>query len=177
MNKEDLRKKYLYFRRNIDVKDKLKYDKEIFDKIIYLKEYLDSSLVLIYVSLKDEVDTIKIIEYSLSIGKKVAVPKCIDEKMEFHIINSLSELKEGYFGILEPINNNLVEDFENSICIVPGVCFDKDGNRVGYGGGYYDKFLKRYKGRKIGIIYKECICDKISIDKYDIKVDKVICNN
>ena len=177
MNKEDVRKKYLDLRRNIFLKDKIKYDKEIYEKIVKLKEYLDCKLVLIYVSLKDEVDTIKLIEYSLSVGKMVAVPRCIGKEMKFYLINSLSDLKEGYFKILEPINNNVVIDFCDSICIVPGISFDKDGYRVGYGGGYYDRFLSSYKGKKIGITYKKCICDKIDKAKYDIRVDKIIYND
>ena len=180
MNKEDLRKKYLSIRRNIGLEEKTIYNKEIFEKIICLKKYTDSSLVLTYVSLKDEVDTLKLIEYSLKVGKKVAVPKCIGKEMSFYYINSLSELKEGCFGILEPVNINddrLVKDFADSICIVPGICFELDGNRVGYGGGYYDRFLSIYNYPKIGITYKECICDKIETNIYDIKVDRVIYNN
>ena len=177
MNKENLRKKYLYIRRNILPEDKEKYNKEIFEKIINLQEYIENKLILTYVSLKDEVDTLKLIEYSLSIGKKVAVPKCIGKEMRFKYLTSISELKEGYFGILEPINNNIVDEFSESICIVPGICFDRDSNRIGYGGGYYDRFLSTYEGIKIGITYKECMCEKIDSDKHDIKVDKVIYND
>ena len=177
MNKEILRDKYLKIRRNINLVDKAKYDQEIFEKIIKLKEYTNSKLILTYVSLKDEVDTLKLIEYSICNGKKVAVPKCIGSEMKFYLINSISDLKKGCFGILEPINNNEAKDLENSVCIIPGICFDKNENRIGYGGGYYDKFLNSYKGTKVGITYKKCICSKINIDKYDIRVDKVICNN
>ena len=180
MKKDVLRKKYLDIRRNIDKLDKIKYDNEIFEKIINLKEYVDSKKVLTYVSLMDEVDTLKIIDHSLSIGKKVGVPKCIGKEMKFYYINSIHELKKEYFDILEPVNisdNRLVADFKDSICIVPGICFDLDGNRLGYGGGYYDRFLSTYEGIKIGITYKECICNEIDVDKYDIKVDRVICND
>ena len=176
MKKEDLRKKYLNIRRNIDLSDKVEYDKDIFKKVINLQEYIESKLILTYVSLKDEVDTLKLIEYSLSIGKKVAVPKCIGKEMKFYLIDSVSDLKEGDFGILEPINDNILDNFESSICVIPGICFDRKGNRIGYGGGYYDRFLSTYNGLKIGITYKECICDKIDRDKYDVKLDKVICN-
>ena len=133
MNKEVLRKKYFNIRRDIGILNKSKHDKEIFKKTTNLEEYLGSCLVLTYVSLNDEVDTKELIEYSLKIGKKVAVPKCIGKEMKFYLINSLSELKKGYFRILEPTNENIVKDFKNSICIIPGVCFDNEGNRIGYG--------------------------------------------
>lgn len=174
MNKNNLRKQYLNIRKSIKEEKKLKYDNEIFKKIINSSEYIKSKLVLVYVSLKEEVDTIKLIKQCLKENKKVAVPKCQGNTINFCYINSLEELKKGKFNLLEPENNNIVLNFENSICIVPGICFDKEKNRVGYGKGYYDRFLEDYKGIKIGITYKECICDKIDTDKYDIKMDKII---
>lgn len=176
MDKKILREKYLKIRRNITHEDKQKYDNQIFEKVINFPEYKECKLILTYVSLSDEVDTIKLIEYSLKNGKQVAVPKCENDLINFYYINSLKELKKGYFNLLEPVNNNIVIDFENSICIVPGVCFDKKRNRVGYGKGYYDRFLENYNRLKIGLTYKECLCDKIDTDKYDIKMDKIIFN-
>ena len=84
MNKQILRKKYIDIRKGINSLDKNKYDNEIFKKVIDLKEYKESKLILTYVSFKDEVDTIKFIEYSLNIGKKVAVPKCEGNIIAFY---------------------------------------------------------------------------------------------
>ena len=176
MNKSILRSKYIEIRKSIKGENKLKYDNDIFGKIINSSEYKKSKLVLIYVSLKDEVDTIKLIKQCLKENKKVAVPKCQGNTINFYYINSLEELKKGKFNLLEPENNSLVLDSENSICIIPGICFDKQGNRIGYGKGYYDRFLEKYRGTKIGITYKDCICEKIDTDKYDIKMDKIIVN-
>ena len=172
MNKQILRNKYLKIRKNINNKKEL--DEKIFNQIINLKEYKKSNLVLTYVSLKDEVDTFKLIEYSLKIGKQVAVPKCEQDIIKFYYITSLNDLKKGKFNILEPITNNLVTDFKNSICIVPGVAFDKQNNRIGYGKGFYDRFLQNYDGTKVGLAYKECICEKIDNESTDIKMDKII---
>ena len=174
MNKQILRSKYKEIRKNIKNKDEL--DNIIFNKIINLKEYKDRTLILTYVSLKEEVDTIELIKYSLNIGKQVAVPKCEGNDIVFYYINNLEDLKEGNFGILEPKTNETVNDFENSICIVPGIAFDKENNRIGYGKGFYDRFLKNYKGVKIGLTYKEYICDKIDVDDNDVKMDKIIKN-
>ena len=172
MNKQILRKKYKDIRRNI--KDKEEQDNIIFNKVINLEEYKQSDLILIYVSLKDEVDTIELIKYSLKIGKKVAVPKCEDNDIIFYYINSIKDLEEGKFGILEPKTNKKVINFNNSICIIPGVAFDKQNNRIGYGKGFYDRFLENYNGIKIGLTYKECVCDKIDSEINDVKMDKVI---
>ncbi len=172
MNKDILRREYKEIRANI--KNKAYLDKIIFNKVINLKEYKQAKLILVYASLKDEVDTIKLIKYSLENGKKVAVPRCKGDNIVFYNINSLEELAEGKFGILEPKTSKVVGDLNNSICIVPGLVFDKEKNRVGYGKGFYDRFLENYNGTKIGLTYKECICEKIDSDKYDIKMDKII---
>ena len=172
MNKQFLRNKYKEIRKNI--KDKEKQDCIIFNKVINLEEYKQSDLILTYVSLKDEVDTIELVKYSLEQDKKVAVPKCEGENITFYYINSLKDLEKGKFGILEPKTNERVKNFDNSICIIPGVTFDKQNNRIGYGRGFYDRFLENYKGTKIGLTYKECICDKIDNEINDIKMDKVI---
>ena len=174
MNKQFLRYKYKEIRKNIKNKEEL--DKSIFNKIVNLEEYKQSDLILTYISLKEEVDTIKLIKYSLEEGKKVAAPKCEGNYIVFYYIRSIEALVEGSFGILEPETNQKVTDFTNSICIVPGVAFDKQNNRIGYGRGFYDRFLKNYTGIKIGLTYKECICDKIDADENDVKLDEIITN-
>lgn len=172
MNKQILRNKYKEIRKNIKNKEAL--DNKIFNKIIELKEYKESKMILIYVSLKDEVDTFKLIEHSLRIGKKVAVPKCEGDNIVFYNINTLSDLQEGSFRILEPKTNEIINDFSDSICIIPGIAFDKENNRIGYGRGFYDRFLEKYDGTKIGLAYAECICDRIDSESTDIKMDIVI---
>lgn len=174
MDKKFLRNKYKEIRKNIKNKEVL--DDKIFNKIIELKEYKESKLILIYVSLNDEVDTFKLIEHSLKIGKKVAVPKCEGDNIVFYNINKLSDLEEGSFRILEPKTNGVINNFSDSICIIPGIAFDKENNRIGYGRGFYDRFLEKYDGIKIGLTYAECICDRIDSESTDIKMDIVITN-
>ena len=174
MNKQILRNKYKQIRKHI--KDKEKLDSIIFNKIISLKEYKQSKIILTYVSLKEEVDTMELIKDSLKKGKRVAVPKCEGNDIVFYYINNLEDLEERSYGILEPKTNEVVNDFDNSICIVPGIAFDKTNNRIGYGKGFYDRFLEKYNGIKIGLTYRECICDKIDSESNDIKMDMIIKN-
>ena len=95
--------------------------------------------------------------------------------MKFYFISSLNDLKTGKFGILEPNENNKIfENFERSICIIPALAVDKDLNRLGYGGGYYDRFLKNYNGIKCVVCYKENLIDKLPFNKFDIKVDLLV---
>lgn len=171
MNKNELRKFYKIVRKNIQNKEE--QNSIILNKVIANKKVLDSSTLLIYVSFNDEVDTINIIKYFLG-KKKIAVPKIEDNTMNFYYINSLNDLKPGYFNILEPATNLKVETFTNTTCIVPAICYDSNNYRIGYGKGFYDKFLANKNIYTIGISYKETLINKIPIDKYDINLNEVI---
>lgn len=171
--KEELRQKYLIIRK--DIKNKDKKDKLIFDKVINNPQVQSSDLILIYVSLIDEVDTINIINYFIK-SKQIAVPKIENNTMNFYYIKSLNELKKGTFNVLEPQTKDKVTDFSNSVSITPGICFSKDNYRIGYGKGYYDKFYKKHHIYSIGLCYKECLLDSIPKDKNDIPVDEIITN-
>ncbi len=171
MKKEFLRKKYKEKRDNI--KNKVTKDNLIYQKVINNKDILSSKTLLIYISINSEVDTIKIINYFLY-AKNIAVPKIIDNNMYFCYITNLNDLTPGKYNIPEPTNENIVTDFDNSICIVPGICYDKENYRIGYGKGYYDRFLSKNKIKTIGLCYKECMIEKIDNDKYDYKIDEVI---
>ena len=175
MGKQALRKEYKKVRACIGNREEL--DRKILDAVISLEEYRQAGLLLTYVSVGEEVDTRQLIADSLSDGKKVAVPKCEGEDIVFYYIESPEELRAGRFGIPEPTVLRRVTHFENSICIVPGIAFDREGNRIGYGAGFYDRFLKDYPGIKIGISYAPCICEKIDADLHDIKMDRVVHNN
>lgn len=171
MKKEFLRKKYKEKRDNI--KNKVTKDNLIYQKVINNKDILSSKTLLIYISINSEVDTIKIINYFLN-TKNIAVPKIIDNDMFFCYVTNLNDLTPGKYNIPEPTNENIVTDFDNAICIVPGICYDKENYRIGYGKGYYDRFLSKNKIKTIGLCYKECMIEKIDNDKYDYKIDEVI---
>ncbi len=171
MKKEFLRKKYKEKRDNI--KNKVTKDNLIYQKVINNKDILSSKTLLIYISINSEVDTTKIINYFLN-TKNIAVPKIIDNDMFFCYVTNLNELTSGKYNIPEPTNENIVTDFDNAICIVPGICYDKENYRIGYGKGYYDRFLSKNKIKTIGLCYKECMIEKIDNDKYDYKIDEVI---
>ena len=156
-----------------NIKNKVTKDNLIYQKVINNKDILSSKTLLIYISINSEVDTIKIINYFLN-TKNIAVPKIIDNDMFFCYVTNLNELTPGKYNIPEPTNENIVTDFDNAICIVPGICYDKENYRIGYGKGYYDRFLSKNKIKTIGLCYKECMIEKIDNDKYDYKIDEVI---
>lgn len=179
-SKSILRKQYKLRRASLFVSDadKKKADDAIKEYFISLKKSHNISVFLIYVSFRDEVDTKELIEYLLSSGSKVAVPRCYDEgRMEFFVISSLEDLRTSAYGILEPEDDECfrVTDFENSLCVVPGLAFDSDGMRIGYGGGYYDRFLEKHENMiSVGFCYDSLIEKSVLTEKHDRKVDYII---
>ena len=212
--KAALRKKYLRVRDSLSIDYRQQADEAIFQQLIVSGEFKHAETIFTYVSFKSEVSTHAIIEYALEQGKHVAVPRCVPKtrEMRWHAINSLSDLKQGAYGILEPENfpETLVEppklsapsapsaspaSFTSSahtptptapansahpthstrdLAIVPGIAFDAQGGRIGYGGGYYDTFLQSFAGVSIGLCYDACFSVKLfPAESHDMKVNKV----
>jgi 5-formyltetrahydrofolate cyclo-ligase len=179
INKEKLRILYRSIRNSFNSKEKVLLDQKITAFFVNSELYKNSKIIFVYVSAKGEVDTLNLIKIALSDGKKVAVPYCCEQKMKFYFIKSLDELSEGSFGIPEPIpdESNIAASFDNAVCIVPGLSFDCYGNRLGYGGGYYDRFLSKNNMTTIGFCYERCLCHKLPSEEYDIKTNYILTEN
>lgn len=176
--KKNLRKHYKNIRVNLKEECKLNLDYEIYSKITSLAEYKNSKIIMTYVSKEIEVDTFAFIKKSLKDKKIVAVPKCIPEQklMDFYIINSLNDLEIGTFGVLEPIKSKckILNNYHNSLCIVPGFSFDYEGYRLGYGKGYYDRFLNNFPGITLGICYSNCVRKQLPHGYFDKPVNLLV---
>ena len=175
MTKEQIRNTALLKRKQVDnKKDK---DSKIAQNLIGLSCIKNAETVLCYVSLDGEISTDYLIETFLK-DKKVAVPFCIDNNgnMNFYLIDSLSLLKPGSFSVREPDINECekLTDFTDSVIIVPALCFDKKGNRLGYGKGFYDRFLKKYPFISVGLCYNSLIVNDLPCNEYDIPVDIIV---
>lgn len=180
--KKLLRKKFKEQRKNISLHDRILANERIFENLVNLNEIENADYILTFISFGSEPDTLKFSEYILSNGKKLAAAKCTAEKgvMNFHIIKSLDDLEKGSYGIPEPKNDiPFLSDEEidknKVLCIVPGYSFSEKGYRLGYGGGYYDRFLSEHKNVKtIGICFDEMISDEIPVGEYDIPVSLIV---
>ncbi len=104
----------------------------------------------------------------------MAVPKVENGEINFYIVNSWDELKKGYKNILEPFSLNRLGDFNDFVSITSGICFNQSFYKIGYGGGYYDKFYQKYYLYKIGLCYKEMIVSEQFQEERDIPVDEII---
>ncbi len=178
-NKASLRARYREIRNNIPSRD----EKEKIISNLFLDSdlYRKSSSVFLYYACGSEVCTDKIFHHALSDGKKVAFPYCKDRNgnMDFYFVESFDDLKNGTFGIKEPSINKCQKAFsdEKSICVVPALCFDRQGGRIGYGKGYYDRFISEFTGITVGICFEECVVEKINLDEHDKKVNYLITDN
>ncbi len=174
IGKDVLRKKYIELRKYIINKEEK--SNQIFLNLIDLDIFKSSNIIGIYCSMIDEVDTFKIIEYCLLNDKEVLVPKLNNEgTMNFYKITDINDLLfKNKFGIVEPISNIRQDNME--LMIVPGICFDLYLNRIGFGKGYYDKYLMDKNVYKIGICFDRQILDSdfINTNEYDIPMNLII---
>ena len=178
-HKTELRERYKLIRREMPVNLKKLRDEKIFSKLIGLDAYKAANTVLTYVSTDIEVDTIKFIKHALNDGKTVAVPRCVPNTrdMVFYVINSLRDLERGPFSVLEPILKKCrkLTDFKGAFCIVPALVYDRYGYRLGYGKGYYDRFLSAHPNMfLVGIGYCCCTVTELIHGRFDVAVDTLV---
>ena len=177
--KQRLREERLAAREALSEQERSVLDDRITQKLLVTSEYAEATTVLTYVSVLSEVSTRMFIEYALRDGKTVAVPRCLPGHcLEFVAIASLEQLVAAPFNLLEPVKElpALTEDQKNnSICIVPALLVDTKGDRLGYGAGFYDRFLSTYPGKKICLAYQQNLSrTMLPHTALDVAVDMVI---
>lgn len=175
--KKKLRNQYKQYRLSLPADVKADYDNRICEALMQMVSFRYSDTILMYAPLEGEIDIMPIAEKALSLGKRVAFPRCVEDSrnLDFKYVNSIDELRSGSYSIAEPSEEmESVTDYSKSICIIPGIVFDKEGYRVGYGKGYYDRFLAVYDGTKFGLAYSECIIDNVPRGRFDRHVDILI---
>lgn len=179
--KDNLRKNMLHQRKSMQIDNVGDFSNKIMDTLMGLPEFTNCKNIMIYLSFNKEVDTYPLAKWCLDNSKTVIAPYCIQETREivpFKITNVASDLTKSTLGVMEPKHNLLekinIEDID--LIIVPGVVFDKHCNRIGFGAGYYDRFLpKKSKNTPtIGIAYDYQVVDKIPIGEYDVPLDFII---
>lgn len=180
MDKKELRKNILKMRDSMDEADRFSADETVLLKLLALKEYRDANTIFTFVSYRSEVDTKQLISESLRRGKRVLVPVVDNDKKEMILseLKSAEEMQTSDMGILEPSGENIrpVEPKIVDICITPGAVFDRRGYRIGYGGGFYDKMMPRFRSdaKKIGVGYDFQLVDEVPKEEHDQKIDMLI---
>ncbi|MBQ8109626.1 MAG: 5-formyltetrahydrofolate cyclo-ligase [Clostridia bacterium] len=146
------------------------------DRLFATEPYKACASLYAYLSFNQEVRTRAIIERAWADGKRVAVPKVIGDDIVFIWIDSFDSLApQGAFNITEPIEDGPVADDKTALVLMPGLAFDREGHRVGYGGGYYDRFLEKEKSHPlVALCYDFQMFDQLEVEEHDVPVDAVI---
>lgn len=180
--KKELRHTCTAIRNGIPMAEKAAADEKILRYVSQLISYRYADLLLFYAPIKSEVDVMPLLLDALEKGRRVALPLCESEPgiMTYREIRSTADLHEGAFGVREPSGDAPVISKEELLCknvfaFVPALAFDKEGYRLGYGKGYYDRFLSNFGGVSAGIVYSELIYDKLPKGFFDRKVDLLVC--
>ncbi|MFZ2197977.1 MAG: 5-formyltetrahydrofolate cyclo-ligase, partial [Thermodesulfovibrionales bacterium] len=178
-DKAGIRKELLRRRDNIPPEVRRAKNRMVFERMLSLDEFRNTSIIFFFASFRTEVDTAEMIKSSLSSGKRVLLPKVDKDRHELLLyeIRNLGELTPGYMGIPEPpVSEQQMNINDADIVIIPGAGFDASGNRIGYGGGYYDRLLSGLQ-KDVPVIapaYDEQVVDSIPSDPHDIKVQMIV---
>ena len=178
--KDIIRKDCSDKRNGIDVNLRKSMDEKICALATSLVSFRYADIILLYAPIKSEIDVMPIFEEAIKRGKKVAFPRCnVEERtMKFHFVESLDELAPCAYGIREPSTEAPVYDPKetkgSAVCYAPGLAFDVYGYRLGYGKGYYDKFMNEFTGCTIGVAYSDFILSSLPKGRFDKHCDVIL---
>ncbi len=182
-SKDDIRRKMLQLRSNILGDDHKRRSSQVMQLVMADEEYSSCSRVLAYMPIRNEVSTEDLLSHALGSGKALYLPRVVRDSRELEIVRVFDlsrDLVKGAFGILEPglalepADQREIERIE--LAVIPGVAFDREGYRIGYGAGYFDRFLPRLSGEclTIGVCFKEQLVERLPRDLWDIRVKRVV---
>lgn len=178
--KEQIRKRIIQIRNQMKSEEVTQKSSLIAQKVLMTPEYEEADNILLYADYRHEVMTREIFDDAVLRKKKVFFPKSNDDgTMEFYQVVSVKQLESGYKGIKEPmVDERYLYRFqrsEDTLIIVPGVAFDTKGYRVGYGKGFYDRFLQdKRQMTVIGLCFSNQVVEEMPHDEHDIRMDKIV---
>ena len=175
MNKQALRDLVRSRKRAMTEAQILEKSEDLTRQFLESGEYRNARSIYGYLPYNQEVRTVPLLEQALRDGKRVAVPKCYGDEMRFIWLEDLTAVEKGYAGIPEPIADGPVADDEEALVLMPGLAFDREGHRIGYGGGFYDKFLAREANHPtVALCYDFQVFDHLETDEFDVPADRIL---
>ena len=175
MDKKELRRTIREQKRAMSEAEIIRRSEELGKLFAASQAYRDARTIYGYLPYNQEVRTVPMLEQALRDGKQVAVPKCYGDEMRFILMEDLSQVEKGYAGIPEPIADGPVAEDETALVLMPGLAFDPQGHRIGYGGGFYDKFLSHEPGHPtLALCYEFQMLPHLDTEEHDIPVDTVL---
>ena len=174
MEKKEIRKQYKMLRNKMSEMEVKEKSDRICQNIISSNLFQQAEKMLVYAPLGNEVDICPVMEEGWRQQKRIAFPKVFGETMRYFEISSFSQLEEGTFHVMEPVETNPI-DWEEALVLVPGVAFDRQGSRMGYGKGYYDRF---FEGKtdcvKVGVAYELQVADQLPTEENDLPMEYLV---
>ncbi|MFB1080670.1 5-formyltetrahydrofolate cyclo-ligase [Jeotgalibacillus sp. JSM ZJ347] len=177
MDKKMIRQQMLDQLKNLPEDRKVLYTNYIHELVMLSPEWKQSKVIALTISRDPEIDTTILINKALEQGKKVCVPKCepSSKRLDFHYIQSLNDAEPSFYGLLEPKSHlPIAEKSDIDLVVVPGLAFSETGYRIGFGGGYYDRFLKDYNGECISMAYSFQMTVNQFAESFDMPVKRIM---
>ena len=175
MDKKELRRQIREQKRAMTEEEIVTASRRLGELFLDCPQYKAAKTIYGYLPYNQEVRTVPMLEQAMRDGKRVAVPKCYGEEMRFIYMDDLSKVEKGYANIPEPIADDPVADDPTALVLMPGMAFTKDGKRMGYGGGFYDKFLAAEPDHPtVALCYAFQMVEDLPTEDYDIPVDCVL---
>lgn len=175
MDKKELRRQIREQKRAMTQEQIASASRRLGELFAATPEYENARTIYGYLPYNQEVRTVPMLEQAIRDGKRVAVPKVYGEEMKFIYMDDLSQVALGYAGIPEPVADGPVADDPTALVLMPGLAFTKNGDRMGYGGGFYDKFLAKEPDHPtVALCYSFQMVDALPTAEYDIPVDRVL---
>ena len=175
MNKQELRRTIRERKRAMTEEEIVERSNALAEKFYNTPAYQAASTIYGYLPYNQEVRTVPMLQRALDEGKRVAVPKVYGEEMRFIYLEDLTQVSKGYAGIPEPIADAPVAEDQRALVLMPGLAFDPQGHRIGYGGGFYDKFLaKEPHHPTLALCYEFQMQAHLDTEEFDIPVDTVL---
>ena len=175
MDKKELRKAIREQKRAMTEAEIVEASQRLSALFLDCEQYKAAKTIYGYLPYNQEVRTVPMLEQAILDGKRVAVPKCYGDEMKFIYMDDLSKVEKGYANIPEPIADEPVADDPTALVLMPGLAFTTGGKRMGYGGGFYDKFLAAEPGHPtVALCYAFQMVEDLPTEEYDIPVDCVL---
>ena len=175
MDKKELRRTIRDKKRAMTEAEIVERSEKLGVLFVQSKAYQAAKTIYGYLPYNQEVRTVPMLEQALMDGKRVAVPKVYGDEMKFLYLDDLSKVETGYAGIPEPIDNGPIANDPTALVLMPGLAFDPQGHRIGYGGGFYDKFLSAEPNHPtLALCYEFQMLPKLDTEEHDIPVDTVL---
>ena len=175
MDKKELRSRIRQRKRAMSEEEILLRSEKLGELFLKSEAYRNARTIYGYLPYNQEVRTTPMLAQALKDGKKVAVPKVYGNEMKFIYLSDLNQVEKGYSGIPEPIADGPIGDDETALVLMPGMAFDPQGHRIGYGGGFYDKFLAEEPNHPtLALCYEFQVLPHLETEEHDIPVDCVI---